>query len=225
MQERILKMIAAQKHMIAAVSHDLRSITTRLKLRAEFIQDDEVRSKIRKDVKIMEAMLNKNLQYLRADHNSDHFTLLDIDSVLQTVANEFCDSGFSIEYLGGSHQQIMGSLPDMMRVFTNLVENSSRFGKNISMSISKPKNGFVIIDVSDDGPGIDPEMIETVFEPFVRGNIGRTLDDVGGFGLGLSIVQSIVRNHGGHIYLINRRPHGLIARITLPAIKSDEILS
>ena len=225
MQERILKMIAAQKHMIAAVSHDLRSITTRLKLRAEFIQDDEIRSKIHNDVKIMETMLNKNLQYLQADHRSDHFTLLDIDSVLQTVANEFSDAGFSIEYMGGNHQQIIGSLPDMMRVFTNLVENASHFGKNISISISKPNNDSVVIDVIDDGPGIDPEIIETVFEPFVRGNIGRPLDESGGFGLGLSIVRSIVNNHGGYISLLNREPHGLTARITLPAAKSDEILS
>lgn len=224
MQERILKMIAAQKHMIAAVSHDLRSITTRLKLRAEFIQDAEIRSKFHNDLTIMETMLNKNLQYLQADQKRDSFTLLDIDSVLQTVANEFSDAGFSIEYLGGSHQQIMGSLPDMMRVFTNLVENASRYGENISISISKPKNGFITIDVVDDGPGIDSEMIDTVFEPFVRGNVGRALDEGDGFGLGLSIVQAIVRNHGGQINLLNNKPHGLIARITLPTTKSDEMI-
>lgn len=223
-QDRILKMISAQKYMIAALSHDLRSITTRLKLRAEFIQDNEVRSKIHHDIKIMEEMLNKNLQYLQADHRRENFSLLDIDSVLQTVTNEFCDAGINIEYSGGSHQKVMGFLPDMIRVFTNLVENAARFGKNISITISKPKNRFITIEVVDDGPGIDPEIVETVFEPFVRGNIGRTLDEDGGFGLGLSIVETIIKNHNGNIYLHNKRPHGLVVSVSLPVLNYAEII-
>lgn len=217
MQQRILEMIAAQKYMIAAVSHDLRSISTRLKLRAEFIKDEEIRSKINKDLKIMDAMLSQNIQYLLADHRLDSFTLINVDSVLQTVADEFNDAGISVNYSGGAQQQIMGSLTDMLRVFTNLVENAARFSRNISINISTQQVGQITIDIIDDGPGIAPEIIETVFEPFVRGDIGRTLGGPGGFGLGLSIVRSIIRNHGGKIELRNREPNGLLARVTIPA--------
>lgn len=217
MQGRILNMIAAQKHMIAAVSHDLRSMITRLKLRVEFIKEDPIRSKIDNDLKIMESMLDKNLEYLQADHQSSDFTLLDIDSVLQTVVDEFNDAGYSVTYDGGSHQKIMGSLSDMIRIFTNIVENAIHFGEKISIHISPPANSFIIVDVIDDGPGIDPEMIGTVFEPYVRGDSGRRLNDDGGFGLGLSIVRSLVRGHGGDIELINRTEGGLIARVSLPA--------
>lgn len=223
MQGRILNMIAAQKHMIAAVSHDLRSMITRLTLRVEYIKDDQIRSKINNDLKIMESMLDKNLEYLRAGCHSASFAHLDLDSVLQTIADEFNDAGYSISYKGGSHQKIMGSLSDMMRIFTNLVENAVRYGEKISIHISSPENGFIEIDVIDNGPGIDPDIIDEVFEPYVRGDIGRRLDETGGFGLGLSIVQSLVSSHGGNIELINRPDGGLIARVRLPVAHSHGI--
>jgi signal transduction histidine kinase len=223
MQDRILNMISAQKYMIAAVSHDLRSMITRLKLRVEFIKDDQIRYKIDNDLKIMETMLDKNLEYLKAGQRSDSFALLDIDSVLQTIADEFNDAGYSIVYDGGAHQKIMGSLSDTMRIFTNLVENAVHHSENISIHISSPQNGFIEIDVIDDGPGIDPDIIEGVFEPYVRGDIGHRLGESGGFGLGLSIVRSLVRIHGGDIELINRNEGGLIARVRLPVAHPHDV--
>ena len=130
MQARICAMIAERAHVLAAVGHDLRTIITRLKLKAEFIANYELRRKMLRDIDLMDAMLYKNLQYLRAeeDGKTDH-ALVDLDSVLQTVANEFCDLGHNVKFLGGGHQLILGSLSDLQRVFTNLVENAIHFGE------------------------------------------------------------------------------------------------
>ena len=227
MQARISKMIAARAHVLAAVSHDLRTIITRLKLKTEFVPDQSLQQRMMRDVDLMDAMLFKNLQYLRAegDDKSD-CSLVDLDSVLQTVADEFCDLGHHVTYHGGGHQMIFGSLSDMQRIFTNLVENATHHAKTVDVLLTDRPEGLIQVDVIDDGPGMSAESKQTAFEPFVRGQPGRTLDEHSGFGLGLSIVRSLVENHGGSVSLLDREPHGLIARVFLPrASEGDERLA
>lgn len=223
MQARIRAMIAERAHVLAAVSHDLRTIITRLKLKAEFVSDHVLRQRMFRDIDLMDAMLYKNLQYLRAegDDKAD-FSLIDLDSVLQTVTNEFCDMGYNVKFHGGSHQMIFGSLSDVQRIFTNLVENATHHARSVEICVEEPSEGLIQIDVVDDGPGISAENKEAVFEPFVRGQPGRTLDKHSGFGLGLSIVRSLVENHGGAVALLDRKPHGLIVRVDLPRVADRE---
>ena len=227
MQARIRRMIATRAHVLAAVSHDLRTIITRLKLKAEFVSDHLLRQRMFRDIDLMDAMLFKNLQYLRAEGDDKvDCSLIDLDSVLQTVANEFCDLGYNVKFHGGNHQMILGSLSDVLRIFTNLVENATHHAKCVEICMEEPSEGFIQIDVVDDGPGISAENKEAVFEPFVRGQPGRTLDKHSGFGLGLSIVRSLVENHGGSVALLDRKPHGLIARVVLPrAVDGEEKLT
>jgi signal transduction histidine kinase len=217
MQARISKMIAARAHVLAAVSHDLRTIITRLKLKTEFVSDQSLQQRIMRDVDLMDAMLFKNLQYLRAegDDKSD-CSLVDLDSVLQTVADEFCDLGHHVTYHGDGHQMVFGSLCDVQRIFTNLVENATHHAKTVDIYIAEGPGALIEVDVVDDGPGMSGEGKNTAFEPFVRGQPGRTLDEHSGFGLGLSIVRSLVENHGGSVSLLDREPNGLIARVCLP---------
>ncbi|RNJ49116.1 ATP-binding protein [Methylocystis hirsuta] len=226
MQARISKMIAARAHVLAAVSHDLRTIITRLKLKTEFVSDQNLQQRMMRDVDLMDAMLFKNLQYLRAegDDKSD-CSLVDLDSVLQTVADEFCDLGHHVTYHGGGRQMVFGSLCDVQRIFTNLVENATHHAKTVDIYIADGPGGLIEVDVVDDGPGMSADGKNTAFEPFVRGQPGRTLDEHSGFGLGLSIVRSLVENHGGSVSLLDREPSGLIARVCLPrAVEGDDKL-
>jgi len=216
MQRRIEAMIAARSQALAAISHDLRTILTRIKLRSEFIGDAGLKSKMLADADLMDSMLLKNLQALRDGGPSPDRGPIDIDSVLQTVCDQFADLGHKVSYDGGRHQVILGSLTELQRAFTNLVENAVSHAEEVVVTLSQPSAKLVQVDVSDDGPGIPDADKARVLEPFVRGEPARTVTDRSGFGLGLSIVRSLVDELGGRLELIDRSPHGLIARVTLP---------
>ncbi len=216
MQERIRTMIAARTRVLAAVSHDLKTIITRLNLRTEFITDGDLRAKMLRDINLMDSMLRKNLQHLRAQSDRSDHSLIDLDSVLQTVTDQFADIGHNVRYSGGGHQMITGSLTEMERVFSNLVENAIHHADEVELSIAVVAHGRLQVDVADNGPGIPDAQKGSVFEPFVRGEPGRTISNHSGFGLGLSIVLSLVENHGGTVELLDQTPHGLIVRVTLP---------
>lgn len=221
MKERILAMIAERTHVLAAVSHDLKTVITRLSLRTEFIPDPELRRKMQKDINLMDLMLRKNLEYLRtADSCADH-SLIDLGSVVQTVVDEFNDLGHRVAYASERKFMMRGSLSEMLRVFTNLVENAVGNAENVEITIEEDAEGRLRIDVIDDGPGIPDDIKAAVFEPFVRGQAGRTVNDRGGFGLGLSIVRSLVQSHGGSVTLLDRAPRGLIVRVALPAARRE----
>ncbi len=216
MQRRIEAMIAARSQALAAISHDLRTIITRVKLRSEFIGDEPLKSKMLADADLMDSMLFKNLQALRDGGPSPDRCPIDLDSVLQTVCDQFADLGHKVSYNGGQHQIIMGALTELQRVFTNLVENAVSHGEQVVVTLTQPDAKRVRVDVSDDGPGIPAADKVRVLEPFVRGEAARTVTDRSGFGLGLSIVSSLVQKLGGQLELLDREPHGLIARVTLP---------
>lgn len=217
MEDRIRTMIAERAHVLAAVSHDLRTIITRLKLKADFVIDQRLQQKMLRDIDLMDGMLLKNLQYLKAEEDGKtDYSLIDLDSVLQTVANEFCDMGYTVRYAGGHHEMVFGSLSDLLRVFTNLVENAVHFGTEVEISVEQSPDGFIEVDVTDDGAGMSNDEKAAAFDPFVRGQPGRTLHTRSGFGLGLAIVQSLVTHHGGSVTLLDHAPKGLVARVRLP---------
>lgn len=216
MQTRIRTMIAARSQVLAAVSHDLKTIITRLNLRTELVSEPDLRARMLRDISLMDAMLRKNLEHLRAGSDRADYSLIDIDSVLQTVADQFVDLGYKVHYRGEAHHMILGSLTEMQRVFTNLVENATHHADAVEIEIRQIDADRLQIDVGDNGPGIPDSQKAAIFEPFVRGEPGRTLSNHSGFGLGLSIVRSLVERHGGAVELLDRAPRGLIARVILP---------
>lgn len=216
MQRRIREMIAARTRVLAAVSHDLKTIITRLNLRSEFISDEALRTKMLRDINLMDSMLRKNLQHLRAGGDRSDYSLIDLDSVLQTVADHFAEMGRQATYFGGGRQMVLGSLTDMQRVFTNLVENAVHHAESVEIRIQETPDGKLQVDVADNGPGIPDDQKAVVFEPFVRGEPGRTMANHSGFGLGLSIVRSLIEHHGGTVSLLDAKPHGLVVRVVLP---------
>jgi signal transduction histidine kinase len=215
MRERITTLIDDRTKMLAAISHDLRTPITRMRLRSEFIEDDMQRRRMLEDLDQMRSMLEQVLFFLRNDHKLESPTLVDVASTLQLVADQFADTGHAVAYDGPEHATAMVRPDDLHRSVTNLVENAVRFGAEVTIRL-RVSPDTVMIEIEDDGLGISDARKELVLEPFVRGDDARNMDEAAGFGLGLSIVRSIVLAHGGELSLNDRQPHGLIVRIQLP---------
>ena len=215
MRERITALIDDRTKMLAAISHDLRTPITRMRLRSEFIEDDSQRGRMLHDLDQMRSMLESVLSFLRNDRKLEAMTLVDVVSTLQLVTDQFADMGHKVAYDGPQHAMAMVRPDDLHRSVTNLAENAVRFGAEATIRLRLAADTMTI-DVEDDGPGISDERKDVMLEPFVRGDDARNMDDVTGFGLGLSIARAIVLAHGGELSLHDRHPHGLIVRIELP---------
>ena len=219
MRERITALIDDRTKMLAAISHDLRTPITRMRLRSEFIEDESQRGRMLHDLDQMRSMLESVLSFLRNDRKLESMTLVDVASTLQLVTDQFADMGHKVAYEGPEHAMAMVRPDDLHRSVTNLAENAVRFGAEATIRLSLAPDTMTI-DVEDDGPGISDERKDVMLEPFVRGDDARNMDDVTGFGLGLSIARAIVLAHGGELSLHDRKPHGLIVRIELPLRQS-----
>jgi signal transduction histidine kinase len=216
MRFRIRAMTEARSKALAGVSHDLRTIITRIKLRSELVEDDSLKSKFIMDADLMNSMLTKNLQYLKDGSAHSERALIDLNSILNTLTDQFVDLGFRVECELADKVAISASAVDLSRIFNNLVENAVSFGQVVKIVAARKSEVLVEIDVVDDGPGIDDEHKQDVLIAFVRGEPGRTVGNRSGFGLGLSIVCSLLDEIGGTLQLLDNKPHGLIARVTLP---------
>ena len=221
MRERITGLIDDRTKMLAAISHDLRTPITRMRLRSEFIEDETHRSRMLGDLDQMRSMLESVLSFLRNDRKLEAMTLVDIASTLQLVTDQFGDMGRKVSYDGPPHAMATVRPDDLLRSVTNLVENAVRFGAEATIRL-RTSPDVVTIDVEDDGPGISDAQKNNMLEPFVRGDDARNMDDASGFGLGLSIANAIVLAHGGVLSLHDRQPHGLVVRIQLPVHQQIE---
>lgn len=215
MRERITGLIDDRTKMLAAISHDLRTPITRMRLRSEFIEDETHRRRMLSDLDQMRAMLESVLSFLRNDRRLEPMTLVDVASTLQLIADQFGDLGRKVAYEGPAHALATVRPDDLLRAVTNLVENAVRYGAEAVIRLGVTPDQ-IVIDVEDDGPGISDAQKRNVLEPFVRGDDARNMDEAAGFGLGLSITNAIVTAHGGTLSLHDREPHGLVVRIRLP---------
>jgi signal transduction histidine kinase len=215
MRKRITDLIDDRTRMLAAISHDLRTPITRMRLRSEFIEDEIQRSRMLADLDQMRSMLESVLSFLRDGRKLEHMTLVDVASTLQLVADQFADMGHKVAYAGPGHAMATARPDDLLRTVTNIVENAVRFGGEVTIRLTVTEN-CVTVDVEDDGPGISDSNKGDMLEPFVRGDDARNMDDATGFGLGLSIARAIVTAHGGKLSLHDREPRGLIVRMELP---------
>ena len=222
MQERIAGLMSDRTRMLAAISHDLRTPITRLRLRAEFIEDETHRRRMLVDLDQMRAMLESVLSLLRNDRKVEAVTLVDIASTLQLIADQFADMGHTVHYQGPAQAAAAARPEDLHRGITNLVENAVRFGAEVTIRL-EVSGSLLTIDVEDDGPGISDGRKQEMLEPFVRGDDARNMDDATGFGLGLSIARAIAIAHGGELSLHDRAPQGLIVRMQLPICQQTRI--
>lgn len=214
MQERIRALINDRTRMLAAISHDLRTPITRLRLRAEYIDDQTHRVQTLRDLDQMQGMLESVLILLRGGSRAAP-TFVDIAALLQMVCHEYSDYGHTVAYDGPRRATLTVRPDEIRRAVSNLVENAVRFGSEVTVSLATSKDQLTI-EVADDGPGIPEEQKPAMLEPFVRGEDARTMDATSGFGLGLSIAQATIEAHGGRLSLHANDPHGLVVRLLLP---------
>ena len=214
MQRRIRRFVEDRTQMVAAIAHDLRTPITRLRLHAEFIEDEEQRHRMLADLDEMEKMIASTLDFARDDSAGEPRETVDLLTLLQSVCDDLADAGEPVEFHSEGRLLYECRRVALRRAFTNLIENAVRYG-NRARVLLEAKADAVVVWIDDDGPGIPDEFLEDVFKPFRRLERSRS-QDTGGTGLGLTVARTIVRAHGGDIALSNRTDGGLRAEVTLP---------
>jgi two-component system OmpR family sensor kinase len=219
MAARIRRFVEDRTFLLTAIGHDLRTPITRLKLRAEYMEDEEQRVKMLADLDEMEAMVAATLAFGRDVATTEPVARIDLAILLRTILDEAADGapdlGEVLEFTGPAHFPIAARSLALKRVFVNLIGNALKYGDAARVTLHQPVRSLVQIDIDDNGPGIERESVEYVFEPFHRLETSRNRE-TGGSGLGLSIARNIVRAHGGDILLTNLPGKGLRASVTLP---------
>jgi signal transduction histidine kinase len=213
MQERLRRYVEDRTAMVGAIAHDLRTPLTRLRFRIEGLPDDQ-RAKMSADIDQMEEMISAALTFVRDASRPGERTPLELSSLLESLCDEMAETGHDTEVLSGEKVVLEGDPMALRRLFSNLLENAVKFGGRARTRVFRDE-AHAVVEIDDDGPGIPPQDSEKVFEPFYRREPSRSRQ-TGGIGLGLAVVRSIARGHGGDVDLVNRVGGGLTARVLLP---------
>jgi signal transduction histidine kinase len=219
MRGRIKALIDDRTRILAAVSHDLRTPITRLRLQCEFIDDEAMRHKIRGELQHMESMVESVLHFLRFGNAHKPRVALDLATSLQAICDQFSDVGHDVSYYGPDHAAVRANPEELHRAFTNLIDNAVRYGDKVTIKVALA-TPTATITIEDNGPGIPDTSKQAMLEPFVRSDAARAMNNKTGFGLGLSIARAVIENHQGSLTLLDRTPHGLAVQVVLPQLDS-----
>ncbi|WP_309643261.1 HAMP domain-containing sensor histidine kinase [Phenylobacterium sp.] len=213
MQERLRRYVEDRTAMVGAIAHDLRTPLTRLRFRIENVPED-TRTKMAADIDQMEEMISAALTFVRDATRDGERTPLELSSLLESVCDEMAETGADTEVERGEKVVLHGDPVALRRLLTNLLDNAVKYGERARARVFLD-NASAVVEIEDDGPGIPAEDHERVFEPFYRREPSRSRQ-TGGIGLGLAVVRSVARGHGGDVALTNRVGGGLTARVQLP---------
>ena len=214
MQERIKRLISERARALASVSHDLRTPLTRLRLRAELVEDEKLRDQLAADIEAMAAMIDVTLDYLRGLQDNEALRAIDINALLASMSEDALVLGRTVRVEGRAGAPYSARLSALRRALQNLIDNAIKYGDSVQVRVDDSATELRI-SVEDQGPGIAPEEIAKVTEPYYRPDASRN-SATGGAGLGLSIVKDIALGHGGELLLQNRSQGGLCATLRLP---------
>lgn len=214
MQTRLLEYLATRARIHAAMSHDLKTPITRLTLRAEMLDDPDLKAKFIKDLEEMDSMVTISLDLMRGMSNGEAIQTVDITALLESIQEDQMETGGAVEIGRTGNFRYSGRPQALKRAIVNLVENAVKYGKRAVISAEEVEGGLKI-SVVDEGPGIPEDKLHLVTEPFYRLESSRCRD-TGGSGLGLAIAKAIAEIHGGTLRLSNRPEGGLSATIFLP---------
>lgn len=214
MQARLSGYILERTRVLAAMSHDLKTPITRLRLRAELLDDPQVRARFTGDLDEMEAMVGATLEFLRGQESGEAVRPVDVMALLESLQADMAELGGTVTIEGIAKAPFAGRPQALKRCLANLLENAVKYGQTARVIVNDRDSRLQIL-VQDEGPGLPEGDLERVFQPFYRIEGSRSRE-TGGTGLGLTIARSIAEVHGGSLVVRNRETGGLEAILTLP---------
>lgn len=214
MQQRLKRFVDDRLQMIAAISHDLRTPLTRLRLFAEYLPDQDQRRQVLSDINDMEAMVSTTLTFASNTLKDEARSNVDLASLLISLCDTAADAGCAIGYEGPDHAELSCRPVAIRRAFANLVDNGCKFGSRVTVRLTETAQTLTVT-VADDGPGIPDAQREDAFRPFIRLETSRNRE-TGGTGLGLTITRDVILAHQGSVALGDAEGGGLLVTVTLP---------
>ena len=218
MQQRLLAFINDRTRVLTALSHDLKTPLTRMRLRADLMDDEDLRLRFESDLKEMETMVTHTLDFMRGLGGNEARTPVDMAALLATLQADNQAMGRQVQVQGQARQPVMGVSHLLKRALGNLVDNAVLYGGQATVRVEEAP-GLLTLHIQDAGPGMPDEELERVFDPFYRLEASRSRA-TGGTGLGLGIARNILRTHGGHVVLHKLPQGGLDAVVTLPTVQT-----
>lgn len=212
---RLQRAIESRMRLVAAAGHDLRTPLTRMRLRAEFVGDEEDRALWLKDIDELERIADSAIQLVQDEIAKPPTEIIRLDELVRGVAAELQDQNFSIDVAGTDAVCIVAARVPLSRALRNILINAATHGLRGKVNVSGGTTARITIE--DEGPGISPDLLDQVFEPFFRADRARS-QKIPGVGLGLSISREIIRKAGGDIVISNRAGGGLMQLVELPAV-------
>lgn len=213
MQARINRLIDERTRTIGAIAHDLRTPLARLSFRLQALPPDS-RDKASADIDEMSRMITAALEFLHGQSQPGPRSRLDFAALVESAVDDLVDTGQDVRLTQAEPALLLGDPLALRRAVGNLIDNALKYGGNARLRLYHD-NGSIVLEVDDNGPGIDPARENELFLPFARGDESRNRD-TGGIGLGLSVAHAAVLDHGGSLRLLNRAEGGLRAVLSLP---------
>ena len=224
MQSRIRSHMEERTHMLAAITHDLKTPLTRMRLRLEQVPNAELKSRLAQDVAAMQSLIDDGLELARSLDDKTPFVELDLRSLVDSVCADALDAGMPVTWDGAGRWvpviRVKGRADALRRALSNLIDNAVKYGGSAGVRLARQETAAGVaarVIIRDMGPGIPQEHLENVLRPFFRVEESRSRD-TGGTGLGLTIAANIIRSHGGLMGLSNHPEGGLEAWLELPAV-------
>lgn len=217
LQARVVSYLAERMQILAAVSHDLQTPITRMRLRADLLDDTALRDKLQGDLNAMQALVQEGIAYARSAHSANEPPVrADLHALLDSLVCDYTDAGRAVQLLDMPALTVQTRPQALRRIVGNLVDNALKFAGAAEIAVTAGEAGAVCIAVRDRGPGIPADQLQAVLKPFYRLENSRSRE-TGGAGLGLAIAQQLAETLGGRLALVNREGGGLEVRLHLPA--------
>jgi signal transduction histidine kinase len=215
MQRRIAGTVQERMQILAAISHDLQTPITRMRLRVDLADDLPDADRFRDDLEAMRTLVHEGVSYAKTLQGSDEaLRRLDLDALLRSLVNDYADTGRPVTLAGEAGIAIATRPQALRRILTNLVDNALKYGERAEVGV-RLQDGAVLVEVCDAGPGIPEDQLAAVLQPFYRLESSRNRE-TGGTGLGLAIAHQLALSLGGALALHNRPGGGLCASLRLP---------
>ncbi len=216
MRQRIAHYLEERVQILAAISHDLQTPITRMRLRADMADDSPEKDKLVSDLREIERLVQDGIAYARSSHgNGEKNARIDLASFIDSIAYDYQDTGKAVSVTGIVQGTALTKPHALRRILTNFIDNALKFAGAAEISVERSSAGKIVITVADRGPGIPDDKLESAMQPFYRLETSRNRD-TGGTGLGLAIAQQLAASVGGAVRIYNRSGGGLAAEISLP---------